>query len=162
MFRSAPSALALRRYCRLAGASRTLRSTFRPRLEALEDRRVPAHWAVTSPADNINQPGTLRWAVAQAQNGDTIEVRTNQTIFLTQGELVLANDLTIVHMVTRPVTRTKISGDHLSRVFEVSPAAHVKLFDVDSFDGNGVANNPTARRATTLSAAPSSASERSR
>jgi hypothetical protein len=144
MWPSALSALSRRGRGRPAGASRPRRS-FRPRLEALEDRRVPVIWTVISPADNINQPGTLRWAVAQASNGDTIEIKTSQEIVLTQGELYLSHDVTI-DTVT-PFER--ISGDHLSRVFEVAPAAHVNLDNLGINDGNGVANNPDGTSADT-------------
>jgi hypothetical protein len=52
----------------------TRRRSFRPRLEALEDRLVLTHWPVTSPIDNGGLPNTLRWAVAHTQNGDTIDI----------------------------------------------------------------------------------------
>src|SRR5262245_8295910 len=142
MWPSALSALAPYRRCHPAGAGRA-RRTFRPRLEALEDRRVPTVWTVTSPADNVNQPGTLRWAVAQATNGDTIDIRTIQTIVLTQGELYLAHDLTINGVQGPQESVEEISGDHLSRVFEVAPAAHVNLAFLGLVFGNGVANNPS-------------------
>src|SRR6516225_1689603 len=71
------------------------RPTFRPCLEALEDRCVPAVWNVTSPVDNVNQPGTLHWAVAHVKNGDVIDIQTSQPIVLTHGELYLAHDVTI-------------------------------------------------------------------
>jgi predicted outer membrane repeat protein len=119
------------------------RRTFRPRLEALEDRHVPTVWTVTSPVDNVNQPNTLRWAVAQAANGDTIDIRIIRTIVLTQGELYLAHDLTINGVPGPLETVEDISGDHLSRVFEVAPTAHVHLAVLGLFWGNGVANNPS-------------------
>src|SRR5262249_40664131 len=89
-------------------------------------------------------PGTLRWAVAQAQGGDTIDIWTTTPIVLTHGELVLARDLTIgLAAFTAPGTQATISGDHLSRIFEVTPAAHVNLFDLHLLDGTVVANNPS-------------------
>jgi predicted outer membrane repeat protein len=132
---------------RPAGANPARRRGFRPRLEALEDRLVPTHWTVSSPADNINQPNTLRYAVAQAKSGDTIDIQTAQTIVLTHGELVLAHDLTIDFAGFSAGHQATISGDFLSRVFEVAPAAHVNLFDLNLIDGNGVANNPNGTQA---------------
>jgi hypothetical protein len=149
MFLSALSALVRRRRGRITAAGPARRRSFRPRLETLEDRRVPAVWAVTSPADNINQPGTLRWAVAQANNGDTIDIRTLRTIVLTQGELYLAHDLTINGLQGPQESVEEISGDHLSRVFEVAATAHVNLALLGLVFGNGVANNPSGTIADT-------------
>ncbi len=122
-------------------------------LEALEDRYVPATLAVTTGVDNINLAGSLRYEVAHANNGDIIEIDTNQTIVLTQGELYLNKNLTIER---RGGTAT-ISGDLLSRVFEIAPGANVQLSDLDIIGGNallggGVYNGGTlALNACTLS-----------
>ena len=121
------------------GTDRRLR--FRPRLEAMEDRLVPAHWIVTSPADN-GAANTLRWAVAHAKSGDTIDITTGQAIVLTHGELVLAHDLTIDFAGFSNGHQATISGGFHSRVFDVAPGAHVNLDDLVLIDGNGVANNP--------------------
>jgi hypothetical protein len=112
-------------------------------LEALEDRCVPAHWAVTSPADNINQPGTLRWAVAQATNGDTIDIQTTQPIVLAYEELYLAHDVTIDFTPSSPANQATVSGGNLSRVFEVAPTAHVNLDNLNIINGAGWAGNPS-------------------
>ncbi len=140
-------------------AVRTRPSGFRPRLETLEERCVPTTFNVTSNADSLGSAatmGTLRWAVAQAQNGDTIKIQpqvihyvglngsgslsttVGQDIVLTQGEIVLNHNVTIES--TGPVPT--ISGDNLSRVFEVAPGANVTLLNLDVTQGNGVANNP--------------------
>src|SRR5262249_10689251 len=73
------------------------RHDFRPRLEALEDRCVPARvWAVHSGLDDVNLHGTLRYALAHAADGDTIRIAADvRTIDLTQGELVIDKHLTI-------------------------------------------------------------------
>src|SRR5262245_24344385 len=48
----------------------------RLRLEALEDRCVPSTLFVTNgQVDDVTQQGTLRWAVANAQDSDTIVVK---------------------------------------------------------------------------------------
>src|SRR6516225_9044742 len=113
------SALARRGRHSASGSCRS-----RPRLETMEDRCVPAHLIVNSPADNINQPGTLRYAVALANNGDTIDIQTTQTIMLTHGELYLAHSVTIDFLGVSDQGVATISGDHLSRIFEVAPTAH--------------------------------------
>src|SRR6516225_998625 len=53
------------------------RFTFRPQLEALEDRWMPSILTVTTPGDPVDSygipsPGSLRYEIAAAQNGDTI------------------------------------------------------------------------------------------
>ena len=76
---------------------------------------------VTSSADIATQAGTLRYAVAHAQSGDTIQLTAaiHAPIVLTLGELVLSKNVTIESVA--PSTPT-ISGDGLSRIFEVAPA----------------------------------------
>jgi predicted outer membrane repeat protein len=103
----------------------------------MEDRCVPAHLIVNSPADNINQPGTLRYAVALANNGDTIDIQTTQTIMLTHGELYLAHSVTIDFLGVSDQGVATISGDHLSRIFEVAPTAHDNLVFLRLIEGNG-------------------------
>src|SRR5215831_6579693 len=65
---------------------------WRPRVEALEERLALSTIPVTSPLDDVSQHGTLRYAVAHAQDGDTILLTPavgNAGITLTQGELIL-------------------------------------------------------------------------
>src|SRR4051794_65642 len=117
---------------------------FRPALEVLEDRRVPATLPVTSTLDDVTQRGTLRYAVAHAGDGDTILLTpavARAGITLTQGELLLTQqNLTIASAAPpRPVT---ISGNHLSRIFEVAGGATVTLSNVTVTGGNGLAGIP--------------------
>lgn len=113
----------------------------RPRLEALEDRLTPSTLTVTrSDVDDGTLPHTLRWAVANAHDGDTIlltEAVHKSGITLMRGELVLTQqDLTIRSAAApKPVT---ISGNHYSRIFEVSPGASVTLQSLTLADGNDV------------------------
>jgi predicted outer membrane repeat protein len=109
------------------------RTPVRPRLEALEDRCVPAVLFVTKTLDDVNVPGTLRYAVAHANNGDTIDVMTAGPISLTKGQLVLSHDVTIQGMGKLPV----VSGNNQSRVFEVVPGAVARLANLEIVDGNG-------------------------
>src|SRR5260370_37495043 len=72
------------------------RSTFRPALEALEDRWVPSTLTVLNNLDS--GAGSLRAEIAVAHNGDAIVFApslTGQTITLTSGELLLKHSLTI-------------------------------------------------------------------
>jgi hypothetical protein len=126
------------RSCRSA---RRIASTRRPSLECLEDRITPSNAFVTTTIDDVTVPGTLRYAVANAQNGDTIVLKTNLLngpIVLTGGELVLNHDLTLR---TSGSGLETISGGGTSRVFEIEPGAHVSLSDLLITDGNGVADN---------------------
>jgi hypothetical protein len=107
-------------------------------LERLEDRCVPSTLYVTSPLDNGGQ-GTLRYEIAHAANGDTIEMSPTLTapIVLSQGELLLKKNLTIEGQSSQPET---ISGNSSSRVFEVAAKAKVTLTYLNLIDGNGLAN----------------------
>ena len=120
----------------------------RPRLEVLEDRCVPSTLNVTSNLDN-GAVGTLRWAVAVADASaapDTIQIQTKQPIALIQGQLVLSASMT----VEAAAGTATISGDGLSRVFEVDHGASVTLSELNITDGNaasggGVLNSGTLR-----------------
>jgi hypothetical protein len=108
----------------------------RPRLEVLEDRCVPSTLNVTSNLDN-GAVGTLRWAVAVADASptfDTIQIQTTQPIVLTQGELFLSASMT----VEAAAGTATISGDGLSRVFEVDYSAVVTLSALNIRDGNAI------------------------
>src|SRR5438876_662020 len=105
-----------------------------PRLEALEDRCVPSTLAVTRSNDDVTQRGTLRYAVAHAESGDTILLAADvkdTPIVLTQGELLLNQDVTI--RGAGEVSET-ISGGGASRVFEVAAGAHVSLLNLTISD----------------------------
>jgi hypothetical protein len=118
----------------------TRSSTTRPRLEPLEDRCVPALLPVTSPLDVPSLAGTLRYQVAHAMTGDTIEILTPSPITLTKGQIFLAKDVTIV----APFKAAVISGAGMSRLFDVTPGAHVELGNLVLEDGNGTAGIHTA------------------
>src|SRR5262245_35497983 len=128
---------------RVAGGRRPSRQpTTRLRLEALDDRCVPAVLPVTSTLDDPSHPGTLRYAIAHADDGDTIAFTPalqGAPIVLTQGELLLEHDVTFEAIFDGIQT---ISGGGRSRVFAISSAAQVTLSDLTITNGNGVGNNP--------------------
>jgi hypothetical protein len=111
----------------------------RPRLEALEDRCVPSVFPITSTLDDVNKPGTLRYAVANAGDGDIIRFSPalqGTPIVLTQGELLLTHNVTIQ---SQKDVRQTISGtlsSISSRVFEVASGASVTLSDVTIINGS--------------------------
>src|SRR5436305_6133180 len=81
----------------------TIRSRRRLSVEVLEDRWVPSTFTVVNTQDNTD-PGSLRWAVAQANStvgADTIVFdstlfSTPQTITLTTGQLTLSDTATTI------------------------------------------------------------------
>jgi hypothetical protein len=113
---------------------------FRPRLEVLEDRTVPTTLTVTNNLDS--GPGSLRDDIAHAKNGDTINFAPSldgQTITLTSGELIVNKSVTIQGPGADQLT---ISGDNLSRVFEVTPHVTVELSGLTITGGNGMVGGP--------------------
>jgi predicted outer membrane repeat protein len=114
----------------------------RPTLESLEDRCVPSTLTVTKSGDDVTDHHTLRYAVAHAQSGDTIQITAavKDPIVLINGELVVSQNVTIESVPSRTPT---ISGDGISRVFEIAAGANVTLENLDLIDGNGLAGNPS-------------------
>jgi hypothetical protein len=100
------------------------RYTFRPNLEALEDRCVPSTLTVTSIADK--GAGSLRADIAAAQDGDTIVFApglVGKTITL-NSEFLINKNLNIAGPGAGQLT---VSGNNGSRVFEVAQGMQVTL-----------------------------------
>jgi predicted outer membrane repeat protein len=121
----------------------TARPTFRPKLEALEDRWLPSTLTVTKTLDS--GAGSLRAVIAAARGGDTIVFAPSldgQTITLTSGELLIKKNLTITGPGAGQLT---ISGSNASRVFELSsktqPQVTLSGLTISSGYGGGILNN---------------------
>jgi hypothetical protein len=135
---------------RLTGQPQTRRNQsmrFRPRLEALDDRLVPTTLKVTNNLDTgVAGDGSLRGEIAAAKNNDTIVFDPSmggQTISLysvidnllvVDGEMILNKNLTI-QGPSAPLLPVTISGDGLSRIFEVSGAKTVVSLSNLNFTG---------------------------
>src|SRR5262245_44702289 len=94
------------------------RATFRPRLEALEDRWLPSTLTVLNNLDS--GPGSLRAAIAVASSGDTINFANSlkgQTITLTSGQLAITTNLDIEGL---GANKPAVSGNGASRVFDIA------------------------------------------
>jgi hypothetical protein len=100
------------------GSSGSLRR-YRPTLEVLEDRSVPGTLRVTSALDD-GSSGTLRAVIAGAHSGDTIRFAPglkNETIKLSQGELAITTNLTIIGLGADELA---VSGTGSFRVFDIA------------------------------------------
>jgi hypothetical protein len=112
---------------------------------------INAPITVTSTADD-STPGTLRYAIVNAASGDTIAFdalvfNSPQTISLTMGELVVAQNVTI----NGPgAALLSVSGNHASGVFNIRSGATVTLSAMTIRDagnviqGGGIMNRGTA------------------
>jgi hypothetical protein len=122
--------------------------SFRPHLEALEDRWVPSTLTVTNNLDTgAAGDGSLRGEIAAAQSGDTINFApglAGQTIRLTGGELAITRNLDIEGPGANQLT---VSGNNASRVFDISASATVTLAGMTNTDG--MANGSAPLRAST-------------
>lgn len=112
-------------------------------LERLEDRQLLTTFTVISTADTTD-PGTLRWAIDQANNSagaDSIEFDSNsfstpQTIILNGTALPALSDVSGSTQIVGPgADLLTISGNHVSRVFEVATGASATLQHVTVANG---------------------------
>jgi predicted outer membrane repeat protein len=130
----------------LASRSSRRRASFRPRLDALEDRWVPSTLTVTNILDSGS--GSLRAAIDKAHNRDTIVFAPSldgQTIMLTSGELSIKNNITI----NGPgAGQLMISAGHTSGIFEVAAKDSLSLSGLTiaygvAFEGGAIDNHGT-------------------
>src|SRR5437588_3026065 len=81
---------------------------------------------------NDSGAGSLRQAIQNAASGDTINFSVTGTIALTNGELLITNNLTI----TGPgATNLAVSGNNQSRVFEIGSNVSVTISGLSIGDG---------------------------
>jgi hypothetical protein len=114
--------------------------THRLGLEVLEDRSLPSTFTVL----NLNDsgPDSLRAAVVAANaspGADTIDFATTGTISLTSGELDITDGLTINGPGAGALT---VSGNHASRVFDVSAGVTVTIAGMTMTDGMADGSSP--------------------
>jgi len=105
--------------------------SFLPCLEVLDDRIVPGVLTVKSNFDD-GTSSTLRAVLAKAAPGDTINFNlpsTNMTIKLTQGDLVINKNVSILG------SGVTLDGNGAHRVFEVTNGAWAVLDSLRIMDG---------------------------
>src|SRR5262249_13833371 len=123
------------------------RATFRPRLEALEDRWLPSILTVLNNLDS--GPGSLRAAIAAASSGDTINFANSlkgQTIALASGQLAITTNLDIEGL---GADKLAVSGTGVSRVFDIAGGANatiagLAIINGSAEEGAGIFNEPGA------------------
>ena len=122
----------LRSQKRLGSPSK--RPTYRPTLEALEERWVPTTLTVLNNLDS--GAGSLRADIAAAHSGDQIVfAKSVHAITLSSGELVLDKNLDIEGP---GATKLTISGNNASRVFDVGNNATVTIAGLTIANGRVV------------------------
>lgn len=124
--------------------SKTFKHFFRPSIEFLEDRTVPANFDVTT-TDDITDPNdgllSLREAISQAQANslnNTIFVRPNTTYRLTQGELLIntPNGLSIRADTVIGNGTATIDANHASRVLTNQSGSKVQIVEINLINGS--------------------------
>src|SRR5438874_2798415 len=91
---------------------------------------------ITVTNTNDSGPGSLRQALADANDGDTINFAVTGTIGLTSGELLVSRSITI----SGPgATNLGVNGNAKSRVFHIAPGKTVAISALTIT--NGYANN---------------------
>jgi hypothetical protein len=128
---------------RHAPTVRQRHGSFRPHLQALEDRWVPSTLTVTNALDTgVAGDGSLRGEIAAAQSGDTINFASSlrgQTITLTGGELAITKNLDIEGPGANQLT---VSGNGASRVFDISGGVTVTIAGMTMTDGLANGSSP--------------------
>jgi hypothetical protein len=88
---------------------------------------------VTVTNTNDSGPGSLRQALADVNDGDTIDFAVTGTIGLTSGELLVDKNITISGPGTDNLT---VDGNDENRVFYVGPAVFVTISNLTITNGN--------------------------
>ena len=87
---------------------------------------------ITVTNTNDSGPGSLRQALADANDGDTIEFAVTGTIGLTSGELLVAKNITISGPGAENLT---VNGNAKSTVFHVAPGETVTISGLTIING---------------------------
>ena len=88
---------------------------------------------ITVTNTNDNGPGSLRQALADANNGDTIDIAVAGTIGLTTGELPVTRSITISGPGAQNLT---INGNNQSRVFHIASGQTVTISGLTIANGH--------------------------
>jgi hypothetical protein len=126
---------------------RTIRKTQRVRLalERLEDRYCPSTFTVTNALDD-GSTGSLRWAVAQANSNPGADTLNFGTFFTTAKAITLSGsqleltDTTGKTTITGPLAGVTISGNAMSRVFQVDADVSASISGLTITDGSVTGN----------------------
>ncbi len=120
-------------------------------LEGLEDRRLLSTFTVTSTLDTLKNSlptqGTLRWAIGQANSAggtetivfDSSVFKAPQTIHLSGTQLELS-DTTGTETIVGPKKGVTVSGQGLSRVFQVDDGVTASISGLTITDGKTATN----------------------
>jgi len=100
----------------------------------------PARVLFATSCEDDNSAGTLRQVVADAANGDEINLSelacTDNTIVLTQGELMLAHNASLVGSASQPLTITNGSGGRvINSVSQDRPYPYLDIANVNISGG---------------------------
>jgi hypothetical protein len=101
---------------------------------------IPAYAAsITVTTTNDSGPGSLRQALAIANDGDTIMFAVTGSIVLTNGELVVDKSITI----SGPgADKLGVDGNASSRVFHIASGKTVSINDLTITNGTASGNRP--------------------
>jgi hypothetical protein len=86
--------------------------------------------------------GSLRTALKNARNGDTINFAVTGTISLTSGELLVSKSLNILGPGAGSLA---VDGNHAFRVFHIAPGTTVTLAGLSVVNGQPIAKPATSR-----------------
>ena len=105
---------------------------------------IPAHaGTITVTNTNDSGPGSLRQALIDAQDGDTIafDLSFPATISLTSGELVINKNISLIGPGANLLTIARAQGAPTFRIFHVSPSHTVTIQGLTISNGSGLGFN---------------------